>query len=148
MSLPSRAEVVVVGAGLAGLSAATRLAAAGRDVHVVDGARHAGGRLRTERIDGFVVDRGFQVLNTGYPRVADLDLPALDLGWFWTGAVVRVDGRAHRVVDPRRHPTAGWDTVRAPLGPLPRKAAIGAFSARAGSLPVPRLLSAPERTAE
>ncbi len=148
MPLPSRAEVVVVGAGLAGLSAATRLADAGRDVHVVDAAGHAGGRLATDRVDGFLVDRGFQVLNTGYPRVADLDLAALDLGWFWTGAIVRVDGRAHRVVDPRRHPTAALDTVRAPIGALPRKAAIAAFSARAGYEPVRRLLSARERTAE
>ena len=148
MSLPSRAEVVVVGAGLAGLSVATRLAAAGRDVHVADAGQHAGGRLSTARIDGFVVDRGFQVLNTGYPRVADLDLPALDLGWFWTGAIVRVDGRAHRVVDPRQHPGTLPDTLRAPIGSLPRKAALGAFSARAGFLPVPRLLSATERSAE
>ena len=148
MSLPSRAEVVVVGAGLAGLSVATRLVAAGRDVHVVDAAAAPGGRLSTTRIDGFLVDRGFQVLNTGYPRVADLDLPALDLGFFWTGAVLRVDGRAHRVVDPRRHPTAVVDTLRAPLGGPLRDAALGAFSARAGYLPVPRLLSAPERSAE
>ena len=138
----------MVGAGLAGLSVATRLADAGRDVHVVDAAGHAGGRLATDRVDGFLVDRGFQVLNTGYPRVADLDLGPLDLGWFWTGAIVRVDGRAHRVVDPRRHPAAALDTVRAPIGALPRKAAIGAFSARAGYEPVPRLLAARERTAE
>lgn len=149
MSLPARVEVLVVGAGLAGLSAATRLADAGRDVHLVDAADHAGGRLATERVDGFTVDRGFQVLNTGYPRAAaDLDLAALDLGWFWTGAIVRVDGRAHRVVDPRRHPTALVDTVRAPLGNLLQEAAIGLFSARAGYTPVARLLAAPERTAE
>jgi predicted NAD/FAD-dependent oxidoreductase len=148
MSLPSRAEVVVVGAGLAGLSAATRLAAAGRDVHLVDAAHSAGGRLATTRVDGFVVDRGFQVLNTGYPRVADLDLPALDLGYFWTGAVLRVDGRAHRVVDPREHPGAAVDALRAPLGGILREAALAAFSARAGYLPVARLLAAPERSAE
>jgi hypothetical protein len=88
------------------------------------------------------------VLNTGYPRVADLDLPALDLGFVWTGAVLRVDGRAHRVVDPRRHPTTVVDTLRAPLGGPLRDAALGAFSARAGYLPVSRLLSAPERSAE
>jgi phytoene dehydrogenase-like protein len=144
MPLPSRAEVVVVGAGLAGLSAATRLAAAGCDVHVLEAAQHAGGRLASERVDGFVVDRGFQVLNTGYPRVAaDLDLAALRLGWFWPGAVVRVDGRAHRVVDPRRHPTAVLDTALAPLGGPLRKAAIAGFSARAAFTPVPRLLAAP-----
>ncbi len=137
----------MVGAGLAGLSAATRLAAAGRDVHLLDAAQHPGGRLSTARIDGFLVDRGFQVFNTGYPRAADLDLPALDLGWFWTGAVVRVDGRAHRVVDPRQHPGTVVDTLRAPLGGPVRQAALAAFSARAGYAPVSRLLEARERTA-
>ncbi|MBN1097582.1 FAD-dependent oxidoreductase [Blastococcus sp. TML/C7B] len=145
--MPARAEVVVVGAGLAGLAAATRLAAAGCDVHVVEAAEHAGGRLTTERIDGFVVDRGFQVLNTGYPRVADLDLPSLDLGWFLTGARVWVDGRAHAVVDPRSRPAALPATATAPIGSLREKAALAAFSLRAGYLPVPRLLAAPERTA-
>src|SRR5918993_2438688 len=115
MPLPARAQVVVVGAGLAGLSVAVRLRAAGVDVHVAEAAGHAGGRLATERVDGFVVDRGFQVLNTGYPRAADLDLDALDLGWFATGAVLRVGDRTHRVADPRRHPSAALDTVTAPL---------------------------------
>jgi phytoene dehydrogenase-like protein len=148
MPLPARAQVVVVGAGLAGLSAAVRLAAAGVDVHVAEAAEHAGGRLATERVDGFVVDRGFQVLNTGYPRAADLDLPALDLGWFWPGAVVRVDGRRSRVVDPRRRPTTALDTLRAPIGSPLRKAAVAAYSARAGYTPVDRLLREPETSAE
>ncbi len=148
MPPPPRAEVVVVGAGLAGLSVATRLAAAGRDVHVLEAADHVGGRLATERIDGFVVDRGFQVLNTGYPRAAaDLDLAALDLGYFTPGAVVRVEGRAHRLADPRRRPTALPGTLRAPIGSLAEKAAIAAFSARAGYWPVPRLLAARETSA-
>jgi phytoene dehydrogenase-like protein len=148
MSLPARTEVVVVGAGLAGLSAATRLAAAGCDVHVLEAGVHAGGRLATERIDGFVVDRGFQVLNSGYPRVADLDLGALRLGWFERGAVVRVDGRAHRVVDPRRRPTTVLGSLAAPIGSLREKAAIAAFSLRAAYSPVDRLLAAPESGAE
>jgi phytoene dehydrogenase-like protein len=149
MPPPSRAEVVVVGAGLAGLSAATRLASAGCDVHVLEATEHAGGRLATDRIDGFLVDRGFQVLNTGYPRVAaDLDLAALDLGYFWRGAVVRAGGRPHRVVDPRRHPGTVAATLAAPIGSLPAKAAVAAFSARAGYAPVRQLLQAPETTAE
>lgn len=145
--MPARAEVVVVGAGLAGLSAATRLAAAGREVHVVEAAGHVGGRLTTDRVDGFLVDRGFQVLNTGYPRAADLDLAALELGWFLTGARVWVDDRAHRVVDPRSRPTSLGATATAPIGSLREKAALAAFSVRAGYLPVERLLDAPERTA-
>jgi phytoene dehydrogenase-like protein len=147
VTVPARAEVVVVGAGLAGLSAAVRLADAGCDVHVVEAGGHAGGRLATERIDGFVVDRGFQVLNTGYPRVAaDLDVRALEMGWFRPGAVLRVDGRAHRVADPRRHPATAWETLRAPIGSLARKSAIAAYSARVGYGRVGR--GGPERTAE
>lgn len=148
MPVPTRAEVVVVGAGLAGLSAAVRLRAAGCDVHVLESGAQAGGRLATERIDGFVVDRGFQVLNTGYPRAADLDLPALELGWFVRGAVERIDGRTHHVVDPRSRPSALPGTVAAPIGSLREKAALVAFSLRAGYSPVNRLLRRPDRTAE
>ena len=136
-----------MGAGLAGLSVATRLAAAGCDVHVLEAAGHVGGRLATERVEGFVVDRGFQVFNTGYPRAADLDLDALDLGYFTPGAVVRAGGRAHRLADPRRRPMALPGTLRTPVGSLPEKVAIAAFSARAACWPVPRLLAAPETTA-
>ena len=148
MSLTHRIEVVVVGAGLAGLSAATRLSAAGLDVHVLEAGGHVGGRLASERIDGFVVDRGFQVFNTGYPRAADLDLPALDPGFFERGAVLRVDGRAHRVLDPRRRPAQVVGTATAPLGSLREKAALVAFSLRAGYAPVGALLRARETTAE
>src|SRR3954471_13933940 len=146
MPLPARAQVVVVGAGLAGSSVAVRLRAAGVDVHVAAAARHAGGRLATERIDGFVVDRGFQVLNTGYPRAADLDLDALQLGWFERGAVVRVDGRAYRVVDPRHRPLALPALLTAPLGGVREKAALAAFSVLRGYGPVSALLRTPERT--
>ena len=77
----------------------------------------AGGRLATERIDGFVVDRGFQVLNTGYPRAADLDLDALDLGWFERGAVVRARGPGPPGRSTRGSGRAGCRTrCRAPIG--------------------------------
>jgi phytoene dehydrogenase-like protein len=148
MSSPAVAEVVVVGAGLAGLSVATRLQAAGCDVQVLEAGGHVGGRLATERIDGFVVDRGFQVLNTGYPRAADLNLDALELGWFTRGAVVRHGGRTHRVADPRQLPSAAIDTLRAPIGNPVQKAALAAFSLRAAYLPVATSARAPERTAE
>jgi phytoene dehydrogenase-like protein len=148
MSMPSRAEVVVIGAGLAGLSAATSLAAAGCDVQLLEAGGHTGGRLATVRIDGFAVDRGFQVLNTGYPRAADLDLGALELGWFERGAVIRVDGRAHRVVDPRKRPAAALGTASAPIGSVREKAALTLFSLRAGYTPVEHLLRSPERRAE
>lgn len=148
MPPPSRAEVVVVGAGLAGLSAAVRLQAAGRDVHVLESSGSVGGRLSTERVDGFVVDRGFQVLNSGYPRAADLDLDALELGWFWPGAVFRSDGRLHRILDPRRRPSGVRDSLRAPLGTVVERAALVRYALRTGYSPVARLTGAADAPAE
>ena len=106
---PARADVVVVGAGLAGLCAARRLRAAGLDAHVLEASDDVGGRVRTDAVDGCLLDRGFQVVNTAYPelrRVVDLD--ALDLRPFTPGALVRLPddagGGLARIGDPRRRP--------------------------------------------
>ncbi len=103
MSLP----VVVVGAGLAGLACARELNARGAEVQVIEASDGVGGRVRTDRVDGFLLDRGFQVLLAGYPECrAQLDYDALDLKAFYPGAVVQRGGRAITVADPRRHPLA------------------------------------------
>lgn len=76
----SGTEVVVVGAGLAGLTCATTLEAAGVSVRVLEASDAVGGRVRTDEVDGFLLDRGFQVLNPAYPMLKELvDLDALDL---------------------------------------------------------------------
>jgi len=111
-----RPEVLVVGGGLAGLSCARVLAEAGRRVRVLEASDRVGGRVRTERVDGFLVDRGFQVLLTAYPECrAVLDYRALDLRPFYSGADVRVNGAVHRVADPWRHPIAGVRSILAPI---------------------------------
>jgi phytoene dehydrogenase-like protein len=84
--LPVRADVVVVGAGLAGLAAAVRLQEAGVEAIVVEASDGVGGRVRTDVVDGFRLDRGFQLLNPAYPEAqALLDLDALDLQPFTPG---------------------------------------------------------------
>ena len=83
---PDRAEVVIVGAGLAGLACARVLSDAGVEVVVLEASDGVGGRVRTDVVDGFQLDRGFQVLLTEYPEAkrqldyAALDLRALDRG--------------------------------------------------------------------
>jgi phytoene dehydrogenase-like protein len=101
--LPGECDVVVVGAGLAGLTAARRLHRAGLDVVVLEAGDDVGGRVRTDVVDGWRLDRGFQVLNTAYPAVArELHLIPLDLRELTRGALVVKDGHRHRVADPRR----------------------------------------------
>ncbi|MEZ5238346.1 MAG: NAD(P)/FAD-dependent oxidoreductase [Microthrixaceae bacterium] len=109
--------MAVVGAGLAGLTAARDLLAAGRDVVLLEASDGVGGRVRSDLVDGFVLDRGFQVLLTAYPEVQRcLDLDALDLREFDAGALVRIGGRFHRVGDPFRDPGSLLPTATAPVG--------------------------------
>jgi len=106
-------SVVVAGAGLAGLVAARRLADAGADVTVYEERPDVGGRVRTESIEGFTLDRGFQVLFTAYPAVrAELDLDALDLRYFTPGAVIARPGSRSVLSDPLRDPRALLASLR------------------------------------
>jgi phytoene dehydrogenase-like protein len=106
------ADVVVVGAGLAGLACARELAAAGRDVVVLESSDAVGGRVRTDLVEGFRLDRGFQVLLTGYPALRRLDLAPLDLRPFSPGVTIRYGRRFARVADPLREPQAALAALR------------------------------------
>ncbi|SFL03529.1 UDP-galactopyranose mutase [Halogranum rubrum] len=106
-------SVVVVGAGLAGLVTARRLAAADIDVTVYERRDGVGGRVRTERRGGYRLDRGFQVLFTAYPMVkAELDLDALDLRTFKPGATIARPGKRSVLSDPLRDPGALLSSVK------------------------------------
>ncbi len=105
-------DCIVVGAGLAGLACAGELVRAGRRVVVLEAADRAGGRIATDTIDGFRIDRGFQVYNDAYPegrRV--LDLAALHLGTFESGAIIADGVRLRRVNDPWRRPLAALGSI-------------------------------------
>ena len=100
-------EVAVVGGGLAGLVAARTLADSGRDVTLFERADSVGGRVRSREVDGFTLDRGFQVMFTAYPAVQrELDLDALDLRYFKAGATIARPGQRAILSDPLRDPTA------------------------------------------
>jgi phytoene dehydrogenase-like protein len=90
---------------MSGLCCALHLQRRGHAVSIFEAADAPGGRVRTDRVDGFLLDRGFQVLLTHYPEArAMLDLRALELGHFAPGAIVRVGERFGRVADPFRRP--------------------------------------------
>lgn len=97
LSTEHQADVVIIGAGIAGLSAAHQLTRAGVTVTVLEAAPYIGGRMTTEDLDGFRLDRMGQLLNTSYPEL--IRTPALrdaSLRMFSPGVLVHSEGRRHR----------------------------------------------------
>lgn len=125
-------DVLIIGAGIAGLCCARELQAAGRRVHVLEKADAPGGRVRTDLVDGFLLDRGFQVLLTAYPTLRHwLDYRALDLKPFAPGAKIFRRGRWETLSDPLRRPTETWRTLSARTGSLVDKVRVLQARARA-----------------
>ncbi|MFZ9651177.1 MAG: FAD-dependent oxidoreductase, partial [Ilumatobacteraceae bacterium] len=139
--LPTRVDAVVVGAGLAGLAAARQIKSRGRSVIVVEAQDGVGGRVRTDKVDGFLLDRGFQVLLTAYPELkTQIDMSALDLKMFSSGALVMRDGRSSVVTDPFREPRRAAATVFAPVGTLTDKLRVAALRWRVMHRNAPKIL--------
>jgi phytoene dehydrogenase-like protein len=117
---------LIVGAGMAGLACALRLHEAGREVRLFEADDGVGGRVRSDWVDGFRLDRGFQVYLDTYPQTGRLlDLEALDLRPFEPGALVFADGKLHRLMDVFRRPGQLVPSLRAPVGSLADKLRVG-----------------------
>ncbi|MBK8293387.1 MAG: FAD-dependent oxidoreductase [Solirubrobacterales bacterium] len=100
-----RAPVAIVGAGLAGLKCALELQDFGVHFQIYEASDGVGGRARTDTVDGFRLDRGFQVLLSAYPEARKtFDYDALALGSFVPGARVRINDSFAKFADPLRSP--------------------------------------------
>ncbi|CAL9600034.1 Renalase [Streptomyces sp. enrichment culture] len=171
-----QADVVVVGAGVAGLSAALRLAHAGVTTTVLEAGPGVGGRMSTEKVDGFRLDRVGQLLFTSYPELRlTPGLDALALRLFAPGVLLHSDGRRHRAGTPvhGRSARGALNAVRAlasapratpgrgrggavppprnrptaPVGGAVDQARLGSALARIAGTPLERLLARPEQPA-
>lgn len=139
--------MTIIGAGLAGLSCARILTAAGVPVTVLEASDGVGGRVRSDHVDGWTLDRGFQILLTAYPELDRwFDLDALDLREFVPGATIWCGDRLRSVGDPRRSPQDLVTTLVGPIGsPLDRVRLLRLLvSVRRGE--VRSLLRRPDRT--
>ncbi|MFF4084405.1 NAD(P)/FAD-dependent oxidoreductase [Streptomyces sp. NPDC001777] len=129
-------DVVVVGAGLAGLVCALDLCRAGWRVILLEASDGVGGRMRTDRRDGFLLDRGFQVFNTSYPQVKRrMDLRGLRLRPFTAGVVAHTSKGPVRLADPTRERGAAGALLRGRVVSPRDLAALAALTARDAVLP-------------
>jgi phytoene dehydrogenase-like protein len=142
----SDTPVIVVGAGLAGLACAQRLSRAGVEVLVLEASDGVGGRVRTDVVDGYRCDRGFQLLNPAYPVLPHvLDVEELDLHPFQAGVVV-AHGRTRSILaDPRREPSLVLASLRAPIGTFAEKVRFASW-ALSTLVPVRAQLRRPDRS--
>ncbi|WP_034385430.1 NAD(P)/FAD-dependent oxidoreductase [Deinococcus sp. YIM 77859] len=142
-------DVLVVGAGLSGLTAARVLTRAGRRVRVLEAAEHLGGRVATRTVDGFTLDVGYQVLFPAYPALRrHLDLSALDLVKVPPAAAVRWGARAEVLGDPFRDPASLPGTLTTRALTLGDRLRVARLAARL-RVPAPHtLLNGPDETTE
>ncbi|MGW1164255.1 NAD(P)/FAD-dependent oxidoreductase [Streptomyces sp. NPDC002550] len=163
-------DVVIVGAGIAGLSAAHRLTSAGISTAVLEAAPYVGGRMSTEKVDGFRLDRIGQLMSTSYPELRTTPgLDSLVLRTFAPGVLLHRDGRTQRAGAPAavgstrgargalhvvralasapRGPATGPGRAGAPVGGAVDQARLGAALGRIAATPVERILARPEMPA-
>ncbi|MDF9795966.1 phytoene dehydrogenase-like protein [Catalinimonas alkaloidigena] len=147
MSKESNAEtdILIIGAGLSGLTAANYLKRYGYHVKILEADDRVGGRVRTDQLEGFLMDRGFQVFLTAYPEAkAMLDYDALDLKSFMPGAMIFKHKKAFEVADPLREPSLALKSLFSSVGTLGDKFKILSLAQRLKKMSVEEIFVQPE----
>lgn len=140
-------QVIIVGAGLAGLACGLHLQKQSIPFIILESSDAPGGRIRTDEVDGFLLDRGFQILLTEYPEAKKVfDYDKLNLKRFSPGALVRLGKKFHRVSDPFREPDKAIETLFAPIGTLGDKMNIARIRLTLLGQPIEKILTATEYT--
>ncbi|MFV8337361.1 NAD(P)/FAD-dependent oxidoreductase [Flavobacterium sp. RSP29] len=140
-------DVIIVGAGVAGLAAAVHLHRQGRKVLLLEASDRPGGRIKTDSHEGFLLDRGFQVLLTAYPEAQELlNYTDLKLKKMLPGATVLYDGGRFEIADPFLRPSAAFATLFAPVGTLKDKINTLWLKNKLQKLTIDEIFEQPEET--
>jgi phytoene dehydrogenase-like protein len=145
MPTDTNTDVIVIGAGLSGLIAALTLEEKGKKVKLLEATDRPGGRIKTDEVDGYLLDRGFQVLLTQYPETQRyLDYDHLRLRSFAPGAIILNKFGQQEITDPTRVPQAAFNTLFAKVGSLSDKLKILRLKRKLGSQTVDQIFDQPE----
>lgn len=140
-------DVAIIGGGLSGLCCGLELMSRGIKFVILEASDDVGGRVRTDVVEGFQLDRGLQVLLTAYPEAKRvLDYEKLKLKPFYPGAMIHSDGRFHWVADPFRHPIDAASGAFSPIGSLIDKLRVAKLRGIVCSGSVEEIFSRPEMT--
>ena len=142
-------QVVIIGGGVSGLACARRLHAEKVSFTLLESSRRVGGRIKTDKKEGYLLDRGFQVLQTAYPEARRvLDYRKLNLRTFAPGAMIRIGGRFFTVADPLKRPRQLPSTLRAPIGTLGDRLRLAKLARRVTAGRLEGIFSGPEMDAK
>ncbi len=140
-------DVLIIGAGLAGLTAAKVLKSAGVVVKILEASDTIGGRVRTDELDGFLLDRGFQVLLTAYPEAKRfLNYDALNLQPFLPGALILDKSGVKAIGDPLRRPSSLLPTLFSGVGTFADKMRMLRLKLRLFRKSIENIFASPETT--
>jgi protoporphyrinogen oxidase len=141
----SHHSVIIIGGGIAGLTCATYLQRQSVPFVLLESAEELGGRVRTDKVNGFQLDRGFQIFLTSYPEAKQiLEYDALQFQPFRSGAIIRKDGRFLQLVNPLKEPFAAIPDLLSPIGSLLDKIKILKLVAELKAKTVDQIFSQPD----
>lgn len=140
-------DAIIVGAGLAGLCCANEMARNGFSYLILEASDGVGGRVRSDIVDGFILDRGFQVLLTAYPEAArTLDYKKLDLKPFEPGAWIAGKGRSYKLSDPFREPASMISMMFSDVASTADKLKVAYLRQKVMGMTINQIFAQPDKT--
>ena len=142
-------KIHIIGAGIAGLVAATVLEGAGYSPIIVEASDSVGGRVKTDIVKGYQLDHGFQVLLEAYPLARKyLDYEALELQKLLPGALIFNRGKLNRIGDPLRDMGFFWSTLTSSVATLGDKFKIFKLNQSLKSKSITEIFETKEQTTQ